>query len=476
MLEVVPQSDITATAFFKNTQELNAAVIGAYSGLRAPIQLEWRLTEIRSDNTWQGEKGSSTQQNRDLDGLDMFHPSVMMPEIYGYWYHTYQYISAVNNVLAQLDIVPTSDSNIRKQFEGEARFIRALGHFNLVRLFGPIFLMDELKSPDEAKEMNRVPVDAIYDFIIDDLKIAVQYLPTSYPAVDLGRATTWAARMLLAKVYMTLNDFESAEPYIRQVVDLSGRSLESTFANVFSPDNEIHNREIIFAVRFGGGWGSNFSNTFAPLNSLQRVVNRGVSRGLNAPTWDLYDSFAEYDTIRKDVSIGLWRGLNGDESDRIRQRLYPRKFVTPVDESSQSNQDFPILRFADALLMLAECINELNGPTAEVFDLINRVRRRVGIPDVNSDSRLETRLLIENERRWELAFENHRWFDLVRTGRAIEVIERQIFETDYEYYLRYEARAPVRGNIIRLWQLLLPIPEREIITNNHIIITQNFGY
>jgi hypothetical protein len=490
MLEIIPESDITETAFFRNTQEVNAAVIGIYSGLRAPIQLEWRMTELRSDNTWVGEKGSATQQNRDLDALDMFHPPVMMPEIYEYWYRTYQYISACNNVLRQLDVV--TDARTRAQFEGEARFIRALGHFNLVRLFGPIFLMDDLKTPAQAKQMNRVPVNIIYDFIIADLDSAIKKLPSSYPAADMGRATSWAAKMLLAKVYMTLNDFESARELIEDVVNSSGHSLVTTstpetettpfvpaYANVFLQDNN----EIIFAVRFNGegGVGSNFSNFFAPLNSLQRVVNAGVSRGLNVPTWDLYDSYAEYDTIRKNASIGLWRGLNDDENDRVRQRLYPKKFITRVVMENQSSQNFPILRFADAMLMLAECINELEGPTAEVFRLINLVRRRGGQGiaaehDVRSDSRLETRLIIENERRWELTFENHRWFDLVRTDRAIEVIMKQIFETDYEYYLRYEARTPVSGEIIRLWQLLLPIPEREIIANNDIIITQNFGY
>jgi hypothetical protein len=484
MLEVTPESDITDTAFFRNTQEVNAAVIGAYSGLRAPIQLEWRFTELRSDNTWQGEKGSSTQQNRDLDALDKFGPPAIMPEIYNYWYWTYQYISACNKVIRNLGVV--TDPATRVRFEGEVRFLRALGHFNLVRLFGPIFLMDDLRTPDQAKQMNRVPVAEIYEFIINDLKFAIDNLPATYTSTDLGRATTWAAKTLLAKVYMTLNDFASAKPLLEEV-ERSHHSLVTTagsagsaYANVFSPSNEM-NSEIIFAVRFSdrGNVGSNFSNNFAPLNSLDRVVNMGASRGLNSVTWDLFDSYAEYDSIRRDASIGLWRGLNDDEEDRIRQRLYPRKFITPVARENQSNQDFPILRYADVLLMLAECINELDGPTAQVFALINRVRNRAGIAiehDVNSDSRLETRLLIENERRWELAFENHRWFDLVRTDRAIEVIEKQIFETDYEYYLRYDHRAPNRGSIIQSWQLLLPIPRSEIDANNDVIITQNFGY
>ncbi|MCL2412521.1 MAG: RagB/SusD family nutrient uptake outer membrane protein [Bacteroidales bacterium] len=488
MLDIDPESDITESVFPRNTSELNALVIGVYSGLRAPIQLEWRFTELRSDNTWQAEKGSATQINRDLDGLDQFSPRVDMPEIYNYWYWTYQYISAANLVIRNLHVALDTEAALKAQFEAEARFLRALGHFNLVRLFGPIFLMDDLRTPQEARRMNRAPVEQIYEFIIDDLTFASENLPARHTAANVGRATTWAARTLLAKVHMTMQNFDLALPLLREVqnswhdLELSAGSAGSAFANVFSLNNEMPtNDEIIFAVRFNGeaGLGSRFSNDFAPLNSLQNVVNMGTSRGLNAATWDLFDSFAEYDTIRRDASIGLWRGIGGDEEDRIRQRLYPRKFITNVIGADQSSQDFPILRFADVLLMLAETINEIDGPTSEVFVLINSVRNRAGIAsehNVSTDSRLEAREIIENERRWELAFENHRWHDLVRTGRAIEVIERQIFEIDFEYYLRYAERAPIRGQIVQPWQLLLPIPLREIDANNDIIITQNFGY
>jgi len=481
MLDIDPESDITESVFPTNTQELNAAVIGAYSGLRGPIQLEWRFTELRSDNTWQAEKGSSSQTNLDLNSLDMFSPRADMLEIYHYWFWTYQYISAANLVLRHLNVVPDTEAALRTQFEAEARFLRAMGHFNLVRLFGPIFLMDDLRTPQEARRMNRIATHIIYDFIISDLIFASENLPQRHTAANMGRATQYAAKALLARVHMTLQDFESALPLLRSVQN-SWHSLQPMFANIFSPNNEM-NDEIIFAVRFNGqaGIGNSFSNDFAPLNSLQYVVNMGISRGLNAATWDLFDSFAEYDSIRRDASIGVWRGLNDDEQDRVRQRLYPRKFVTPVVGPNQSSQDFPIIRYADVLLMLAETINELDGSTAEVIALVNQVRNRAGIlPEndvINTGSRLETRLVIENERRWELAFENHRWHDLVRTGRAQEVIERQIFEVDWEHYLRYEDQhIPIRNQIVQPWQLLLPIPLREILSNNDIIITQNFGY
>jgi len=487
-LDIIPESDITESAFPRNTQELNALVIGAYSGLRAPIQLEWRFTELRSDNTWQAQKGSGTQANIDLNSLDMFFPSTVMPEIYNYWYWTYQYILAANNVIRNLHVMLETEGDLRLQFEAEARFLRAMGHFNLVRLFGPIFLMDDVRTPQEAIRMNRIPVEDVYEFIISDLMFASDNLPAEHTSANLGRATRYAARALLARVHMTLGDFEAALPLLRSVQSsphnllTDAGSAGSAFENVFSTSNEM-NTEIIFAVRFNGvqGVGSSFSNDFAPLNSLTRVVNMGATRGLNAVTWDLWDSFAEYDTLRRDASIGLWVGLNPDapETDRANQRLYPRKFVTSyISRVNQSCQDFPIIRHADVLLMLAETINELEGPTDEVFMLVNAVRRRAGIApehDVSTNSRLEAQLIIENERRWELAFENHRWHDLVRTGRAQEVIERQIFEVDWEHYLRYDV-PPSRGQIIQSWQLLLPIPLREILANNDIIITQNFGY
>jgi hypothetical protein len=241
---------------------------------------------------------------------------------------------------------------------------------------------------------------------------------------------------------------------------------------VFSISNEM-NSEIIFAIRHkagGYGLGCSFSNSFAPYNSKGAVVGYGDGAGLNSPTLDLYRSYSDND-IRKTATIGIWLNTASVEY------LYPKKLVIPVTSLNDSELDFPILRFADILLMLAECENELGNP-ATALSYLDPLRIRSQMPLLTSSSQMEARLLIENERRFELAFENQRFFDLVRTERLKDVVEKEIFETDWvEHYSLYSAtQRPVAGMIIQAWQELLPIPGREIDANNDIIITQNFGY
>ncbi|MDR0618802.1 MAG: RagB/SusD family nutrient uptake outer membrane protein [Bacteroidales bacterium] len=472
MLEVVPKSDVTDTSYYTTDDELFTGVIGCYNGLIETVSNEWILTELRSDNSWQRETGSSTRSNLDLNDIDMFRPSAYLNEIYSYWYATYQNIASCNTVLKHLDVAKTDEN--RKQYEGEARFIRAYHYFNLVRLFGPVFLCDHNITPQEAKKMNRVSVDEVYDFIISDLIVAIDTLklPADYSADQKGRATIWAAKGLLAKVYLTLGNYGKAREILADIVQNSGHTILSVFEDVFSTSNEI-NSEIIFTVRHkagGYGLGCSFSNSFAPLNSKGAVVGYGDGAGLNSPTFDLYRSYSN-DDRRKAATIGVWLNTASVEY------LYPKKLVIPVTSLNDSELDFPVLRFADILLMLAECENELGSP-ATALAYLDPIRMRAGLPLLTSSSQMEARLLIEDERRFELAFENHRFFDLVRTGRLKEVVEKQIFETDYvEHYALYsEAQRPVAGAIIQTWQELLPVPGREIDANNDIVITQNFGY
>jgi hypothetical protein len=405
-----------------------------------------------------------------LNDIDMFRPSAYFEAFYDYWYATYQNIASCNTVLQHLDVAKTDEN--RNQYEGEARFIRAYHYFNLVRLWGPVFLCDHTISPQEAKKLNRVSVEDIYDFIISDLTFAMDTLPATYPADQKGRATAWAAKGLLAKVYLTLGNHYQAREILLDIVQNSGHTTLSNFEDVFSISNEM-NSEIIFAVRHkagGYGLGSSFSNSFAPYNSKGAVVGYGDGAGLNSPTFDLYHSYSEGD-IRKTATIGIWLNTASVEY------LYPKKLVIPVTSLNDSELDFPVLRFADILLMLAECENELgNPPTA--LSYLDPIRTRAGLLPLESSSQMEARLLIENERRFELAFENQRFFDLVRTGRLKEVVEKEIFETDWiEHYFNYSiTQRPVAGMIIQPWQELLPIPGREIDANNDVIITQNFGY
>src|SRR5258706_72165 len=496
IIDVYPESNLTSVTYYSNLEEVKSGLTSCYNGLTKPIYYEWQVTELRSDNSKQGSPGSTASGNRDLSDLDMFTPSTSHSGIYSYWLTTYANIRNVNIVLEKLGVVydpatgthtlntisiPISEPD-RKQLAGEAMFIRAYHYFNLVRLYGGVFLVHRPISPDESKTMNRVSVDDIYKLIIADLQTAAANMNTlkySQIAVgDLGRATGWAAKALLAKVYLTLNRKADAITLLQDVKNNSGYALQSSYANVFSTSNEV-NSEILFTIRFkagGLGLGSLLSNLFAALGSGSAVI-AGDGDGLNYPTNDL-DTLTNGDG-RKATIIGVY-------GTGTAAKLYVKKYIPPQPSvNDDTENDFPVLRFADVLLMLAEA----QGFSQSSIDLINLVRTRAGVSiygtgAISTVAQFETAL--SNERRVEFAFEDQRWFDLVRfnttmtTINTVQAMKDHFNREYYNHYRLYVAPAPtlaeLYANVSVVNRLLLPIPQREIDTNTQLDIPQNPGY
>jgi len=494
LIDVPPQSNLSTITYYSNTDEVRAALTGCYNGLQRPLTNEWQLTELRSDNSKQGSPGSTASTNRDLSDLDMFTPATTHQGIYTYWLNTYNTIRNANIVLQKLGVtydaasgtltynsigIPISDVD-RKQFAGEAMFIRAHNYFNLVRLFGGVFLLHAPVTPLEAKTINRSSVADVYKLIEADLRTASTSMNalkfTQMNPADLGRATSWAAKGLLAKVYLTQNKKADAIPLLQDVITNSGYSLQSNYANVFSITNEM-NSEIIFAVRYkagGFGLGSRFANDFAPLGSGSAVIN-GDGDGLNYPTSDL--DTATNNDLRKSTLIGVY-------GTGTAAKLYVKKYLSQVVITDDAENDWPILRYADILLMMAEA----QGYNQSSIDLINSVRPRAGLPlytmaTITNVAQFEQAL--SNERRIEFAFENQRWFDLVRFNTTLTTITAEQTLKDHfadEFFTHYRVYTPPAPTLAQLYaqttaeHLLLPIPQREIDTNTQLVIPQNPGY
>ncbi|MDP5139476.1 MAG: RagB/SusD family nutrient uptake outer membrane protein, partial [Spirosomaceae bacterium] len=321
------------------------------------------------------------------------------------------------NTLSTIEI-PISDVN-QKQLAGEALFIRAYHYFNLVRLYGGVFLIHTPISATEAKAINRSSVADIYKLIEADLKTANTYLSGAkfgaIPAANIGKANQWASKALLGKVYLTQNKKAEAATLLQDVVSNSGYSLQANYANVFAATSEM-NSEIIFTIRYkagGLGLGSPFGNTFAALNSGSTIIN-GSGQGLNTPTFELADSTYTTADRRKAVNIATF----GTGAATVN---YVRKYLNPVVISGDGEADWPVIRFADVQLLLAEA----KGYTPESIALVNAVRVRAGLTalgsEVNSVSSFEKALA--DERRLELAFENHRYFDLLRFNTTLTTIK-----------------------------------------------------
>lgn len=491
VIDLYPQSNLNTGTYYSNLDEVKAALAGCYNGMQKPLQSEWQFTELRSDNTKQGVPGSTASTNRDLSDLDMFVPSTSHAAVYTYWLATYNNIHNCNLVLQKLGVsydasagaiifnaitIPISDVD-RKKLAAEALFIRAYHYFNLVRLFGGVFLVSDPISPADAKTMNRATEADIYKLIEADLKASaangITAKFTAMAAADIGKATSWAAKGLLGKVYLTTNRKTEAVTVLQDVITNSGYSLQSAYANVFSTANEM-NSEILFAVRFkagGLGLGSDFANQFAPLGSGAAVVN-GDGKGLNYPTAELDTAYVTADA-RRNVSLGVY----GTGSAA---KLYVKKYVSTVAIVNDAENDFPVLRYADIILMMAEA----QGFTPNSVTLINQVRARA-LPAASATTVAQFEQLLSNERRLEFAFENQRWFDLVRfntTLTTINAVQRMKDHFANEYNAHYKlytapalSLAELQGNVVTN-KLILPIPQREIDNNTQLKITQNPGY
>jgi starch-binding outer membrane protein, SusD/RagB family len=495
VIDLYPVSNLNTGTYYKNAEEVKAGLNGCYNGLQKPIYREWQFTELRSDNARMGLPQSTNTFNRDLSDLDIFIPATTHDAIYQYWLDTYNNIRNANIILQRLSVTydavaganrfnPISISVTeaeRKQFAGEAMFIRAYHYFNLVRLYGGVFLVHTPVSATEAKTINRSSVEDMYKFIEADLTAAAANLSAlkfnQIADADRGRANAWAAKALLAKVYLTLNRKTDAANLLQDVITNSGFALQTSYANVFSISNEL-NSEILFTIRFkagGFGLGSSFGNDFGPLNSGSAVIN-GSGLGWNTPTTEI-DSFYTATDTRKAVNIAKY--LPGPS-----ERIYTRKYLNPVVITNDGEADWPIIRYSDVLLMMAEA----QGNTATAVGFINQVKARAGLttlPSAPMPSTAAFETELAGERRKEFAFENHRWFDLLRYGTTFTTITAgQILKAHYAYeyqahYRLYLAPTPTLAQLqagVTAQRLLLPIPQREIDTNTQLAITQNPGY
>jgi hypothetical protein len=448
--------------------------------------------------------------------LDQFIPSTSLTAIYTYWSANYSNIRNINIVLDALSLTydpaagtlskgstaVTITDNEYKELAAQATFLRAYHYFNLVRLYGGVFLIHKPFKGSEALDavnINRSSVDEVYKLIIADLQfaaangVALNYaaFSTANSGNNLGKVNAWTAKTLLAKVYLTLNRKADAITQLNDVVANSGYGLITTgaspYADVFSVSNEM-NKEIMFAVRYkagGIGLGSPWPNFFAPELSGTAVVN-GDGSGFNNGAYEMENQYAITDT-RKAVTLGIWPTATTAVTSTSR-RLYPKKHIVPVTLKNDGEIDWPVLRYADVLLMLAEA----QGNTPASLGLVNQVRTRAGIganpltaANVTSDKSFADSL--SKERKLEFAFENHRWFDMIRYKTTMpsiteDAVARLKSHISFMYTNHYGKYPTPRPTLLELQgyvndnKLLLPIPQREIDNNTHIVIPQNPGY
>lgn len=484
-----PESVLGQDNFFTTPTRINQGVLGCYAGMKPIMNDEWILTELRSDNTCVSATTSSSSRRQELTNIAHF---ALLPSevvIQEYWYNTFQNISNINAVLPSvLDNSYVTIEDDRAQYEAELRFMRAYHYFTLVNLFGDMFKVTSVIGPLDAKSIPRSPMSEVYnEIIIPDLKIAAENAPSSYADDEHGRVTKWAAKGLLAKAYVQMGGSENlaaAKILLEEVLGEATLGLTSNYADLFDLAKEMSGevrREVLFSVRYRGGSttnGSMFWEYFAPQYS--DLLAAGTPDGDNNPTFE-FMSFYDGDTLdsRAAASFDLFYRSS------TRFASYTTKFMDAnIQTQGNAENDWIVLRYADLVLLYAEVLAQ-DGNFASAHNPVNDIRRRAGKPEASAFTSPTMALdSVYHERRLELAFENHRWFDLLRMNtsyndpnKAMDIIRTHTFTTDWALvYSTFDPLpVPDQGNYVNN-RLLLPVPQYEIDANNSVTIPQNPGY
>jgi tetratricopeptide (TPR) repeat protein len=469
-LDRQPLDTINTENYPTTAEELVTVVNGAYQPLQWPKLYNMRMwtTDIMAGNSIVGAGGGT--DGIETQDLANYVTSTDNAGVLDLWRGPWPGILMSNIVL---DAAPNLDipENIRDRSMGEAYFLRAHYYFILARFFGDVPLITEPQSSDDDLFPPRDPVEEVYAQIISDLEMAAELLPTkaSYSGENLGRVPKGAAYGMLAKVHLTLENYQQVVEYATLVESL-GYSLNENYGDNFNAETE-NSMESLFEVQYTSNGGFDFwSNENQASWTSPFMGPRGANfvaggYGWNQPTQEFVAEYEEGDE-RKDVTV-LYEGgplFDGKEysSEYSLTGYNTRKFLVPLSEVSafdNSPLNFPVLRYADVLLMKAEALNEL-GQTELAEDYLNMVRNRAGLDDIQSGlSQAAFLEAVLHERRMELAFEGQRWFDLIRVNNG-------------QYGLEF--LHSIGKNNATQKHLLLPIPQIELDRNPN--LTQNPGY
>ena len=473
-LEKSPIVGVTEDNFYRTESDAIAAINAAYATLQFQLSpaghFRWFWGDIMSDDSSKG--GSGDNDANDLLQLENFRGTSNTDLLESAWGAKYEGIYRANVVLEKVPAIDMN-ANTKAAILGEAKFIRAWNYYNLVTMFGDVPLADHVLAPSEYN-MPRTPKEQVWDFIEKDLKEAADVLPlrSEYPITELGRITKGSAQALLAKAYLWRNKWSEAKTTTEEIIASNEYQLVENYASIFTTEGE-NNSESVFEIQYmnasGGNWGKNNANEGSFTNVFTRARGQFSGYGFNIPTQDFVDEFFKEGFEDPRLQSTVFR-VGDDMGDRGKFTIdatggypnlyYSKKYFSNKSEDAPFGDPNPnggsndrVIRYSDVLLMHAEAAYR-TGEEASAKTSLNKVRDRIKIPGINAngDALLKA---IYRERRIELGLESHRFFDLVRTNRAAEVLGPQ-------------------GFIAGVHELF-PIPQAQILATGG-ALTQNNGY
>lgn len=478
-LEFEPEGAIPEKDFFVTGEQAFQSVTAMYSFIRSWDMMGGMhyliMSEVASDNTIKGSSPGDGDWGKEYTSFSF--PKTQV-QINSFWRGFYRQINMSNIVLDNIpdmpdnlfDSNPTTAAALKTRYVAEARFFRGISYFYLVRAFGGVPLTETpvtKENPDNILPRNTL--EECYEFITKDLQFAADNLPTAaLPSDELGRATSWAAKAFLAKVYLYLKDWPKVETLTGEIIGSTLYDLFPNFQMLFTPMNKFCEESIftILSTRVPGN-GDISNCQYAEIQGV-----RGAAEGMPGgwgwmvPSDNLAAAFdAAGDPVRKQATI-YYRGdaiqwtdgptidiiggetvMDGVSLPRYSGKAYVLSSI-PTAGGYGRDQSPRLMRYAEVLLMNAEACIYTGGDAATP---LNDVRDRVGLGAIGAPTIQD----IYNERRLELACEQDRFWDLVRTGQAPAVLGPQGFKTGKNE--------------------LYPIPQEQV-NNSAGALTQNPGW
>ena len=446
-LDIVPVTEKAANSFFTTEAEVESAVAGVYAQLQNGGLYGLDIIgvgEIPAEDAFEEIAANDGGRFGQLDDFSTNAGNDLVGDI---WRESFEGIQRANVVLTRIVDIEYADAGLKAQRIGEIKFIRGLLYFNLVRLYGdvPLVLVETL-NPSDFFGQGRTAASQVYAQIETDISEAIAALPNEKIA---GRPAKGAAQALLADVQMNQGNYSGAVSNLATVVNSGLYSLVPSTAELFGPANEGNN-EVLFEVQFASGVAGNTEGSPAA-TQFRPSGTTANAKGHNLPSNEFAGLYAEGDTRLNDY-IDIDAAAN--------PFFFSLKYEVSPTGVNDGGSDYYVIRYADVLLKYAEALNE-TGNTADAAQYVNQVRSRAGLGDISASTQAEMRDAIEMERRFEFIGEGHRWFDLKRTGKAVETMNA--------WFAANSKNVSINND-----NLILPIPQSQIDTDP--AITQNPGY
>ncbi|BDX38916.1 membrane protein [Tenuifilaceae bacterium CYCD] len=472
-LDIRQEATLPTTGIdYTKSENIFLSVSAAYASLRswnAHVFPYIGAFEIASDNA---DKGSAPSDNPTMLELDNLTYTSTNGLINNLWSGNFDIVSSANYAIHQMPLfedalLNSEDKEYAHQCQGEAKTIRAYAYFNLTRLFGRVPIIDTVLTSEELSSVHQSSTAELYDFIENDLEEAIAVLPTSYSSEWAGRINKYTAMAIKAKVHLYQAEWDSVASLTDKIIASGKYGLLDDFREVFSLDGE-NTKESLFEIQSSTLGQSSGEQTYLEYAYVQGPRGNTPANlqgwGFCTPSQNLIDFYTSRGEVIRPATTLLYRGTITPEGDSIKtgctNPVYNGKVYTPSNSNGWNyngygfDQDIRVIRYSDILLMYAEAL--VNGATAPTTcglsadDAINKVRFRAGLDNISGATIRD----IWDERRAELALEEDRFFDLIRTNQAATALQSKGFVVGkHEHY---------------------PIPSAQMQLNPN--LTQNNGY